>query len=97
MVLMNIMKKGAVPVPYIIALVLGIIVLAILSYWLFFSSGQAGMTIKEYSCRAKKMSYCNEWRMNAWESPPDGLVFCDYAPDCCQFDWAKDLVEDDCK
>lgn len=89
-------KKGAVPIPYIIALVLGVIVIALLAYWLFMSGGEFGTMITESSCQAKKMSYCNRWKFEG--SKPD-KEFCaasgeSYAPECCEF--YGDLDEGEC-
>ncbi len=108
---MKITKKGAIPIPYIIALILGIVVLAIVAYWLFFSSGQFGGTISEASCRAKKMAYCNAWRINGWAEKPNGVddfsTACNgidednrdkyYAPECCRFEWAHSMTLEKCQ
>jgi hypothetical protein len=51
------MKKGAVPVPYIIALLLGIAVIAILGYWFFVLSGQWGGEVNLETCRGKAHTY----------------------------------------
>ena len=52
------MGKAAMPVPYIIALIIGVVVVAVLAYW-FISSGGKGVTIgKEAECTARKAEYC---------------------------------------
>jgi len=92
--------KGAVPVPYIIALILGVLVLGFVTYSLFFSNNEFGSSLREYGCRSRKMTYCN-----AWENDPDSvaefsLACIDkddsdyhprdyYAPNCCEFNWAQ--------
>ncbi len=101
-------KKGAIPIPYIIAIILGVIVLSLVAYWLFFSTNEFGGTISESTCKAKKMAYCNEWRMNAWEQPNGVTGFstdCNsisdennyYAPECCEFTWAHSIKQSDCE
>jgi hypothetical protein len=88
---MILMNKGAVPIPYIIALVLAIIVIALVVYWLFFSSGDFGDIISEKGCEAKKMAYCSEYKTSS--SSTSFSTSCDsindnnkneyYAPECC--------------
>ena len=94
---MKLYEKGAVPIPYIIALVLGVIVIALISYWLFMSGGEFGTAIMESSCQAKKMNYCNTWKLDG--SKPGNEEFCaasgsSYAPGCC--DYYTTLTRADC-
>jgi len=102
-------KKGALPVPYIVAMILAVVVIAIVVYWLFFAYGEGGNAITDATCVAKKMKYCNEWRLNSWGDLPGGKEFsasCEsvkdnrgsyYAPECCSIDWAIDgLSESEC-
>lgn len=52
------MRKAAMPVPYIIALIIGVIVVAVLAYW-FVSSGGKGTKIGiEAECTARKLEFC---------------------------------------
>lgn len=52
------MKKAAMPIPYIIALILGVIVVAVLAYW-FISSGGKGTKIGiEAECKARLLDVC---------------------------------------
>ena len=47
-----------VAIPYIIALIIGVIVIAVLGYW-FISSGGKGSSIgTEAECTARKTEYC---------------------------------------
>jgi len=55
-------SKGAVPIAYIIALLLGIAVLAVIGYWFFIGAGQLGGEITITQCRAKAQNYCNSWK-----------------------------------
>ena len=98
-------NTGAVPVPYIVALVLAIIVLAIIAYWLFFSSHEFGGIITEKGCEVKKMSYCSEWKTVGTQPAELGFAptSCDvtdkdkyYAPECCIFEWARGSLKSDC-
>lgn len=50
--------KKAVAIPYIIALIIGVIVVVVLAYW-FISTGGKGSTIgKEAECTARKTEFC---------------------------------------
>jgi hypothetical protein len=60
------MKKGAVPIPYIIAMLLGIAVVAILGYWFFVLGGQWGGEVTLQRCRSKAVSYCTMWQGNGY-------------------------------
>jgi len=55
------MSKGTLPVPHIIAIVLGIIVLALLGYWFFTTGGTFSGTASEAECRGKFLQYCISW------------------------------------
>ena len=93
--------KGAVPIPYIIALVLAIAVIAIVAYWLFFSGGEFDKMIREKGCDAKLMAYCGEYRLSPVDAPefsgPCGTGSDEYySPDCCSFEKFHGSVEDLC-
>ena len=96
---------GAVPVPYIIALVLAIIVIGLIAYWLFFSGGEFGGIITEKGCEAKKLAYCSEWKTTGTKPAPGAFsTICSsindenrknyYASECCRFGWASDDLSD---
>ena len=57
------MSKGAVPVPYIIALLLGIAVVAIIGYWFFVLSGQTGGEATLSTCNTRAYTYCAGWQV----------------------------------
>lgn len=58
--------KKAVAIPYIIALIIGVIVVAVLAYW-FISSGGKGIDIgKEAECTARKTEYCASQTADVW-------------------------------
>ncbi len=104
---MKMRKTGAVPVPYIIALVLAIIVIALISYWFFVLGGDFGGIITEKACEAKKLAYCSEWKTTGTEPDPgEFTTTCGsitdtnrenyYAPECCRFQWARELNDVAC-
>lgn len=91
---MKLDEKGAVPIPYIIALVLGVVVIALVSYWLFMSGGEFGKAVERSSCQGKKMTYCSAWKLDGKKPGPGTteLEFCStaentdsYAPECCTY------------
>ncbi len=51
------MKKG-VAIPYIIALIIGVIVVAIIGYWLISSGGTGNCVTKEGECNARIFAWC---------------------------------------
>jgi len=52
-------RKGGVPVPYIVAIVLGIAVIGLIGYWLFYSSGKLGGSLAGAECSAKQVEWCS--------------------------------------
>jgi hypothetical protein len=103
------MSKGEVPIPYIIALVLAIVVIGLVVYWLYFTNVDFLKTINEYSCRSKKDAYCNQWKLSGAapkpffaSSPADecpvsqGIADERYAPECCEFSWATGDLRTSC-
>jgi len=65
------MKKGAVPIPYIIALLLGIAVVAILGYWFFALGGQWGGEVTLQRCRTMAHTYCSSWKAVGYRADGD--------------------------
>ena len=73
----NFMRKGAIPVPHIIALVLGIVVIGLLAFWFFILGGRIpGEDIKA-QCEVKRNTYCTQ------------RATCGYAETCSPGDWAS--------
>jgi len=102
---MKMRKTGSVPVPYIIALLLGIIVIALIAYWIFVLGGDFGGIIVEKGCESKKLAYCNTWKTTGTQPAELGFAptNCDatdkdkyYAPECCIFQWARGNLKSDC-
>lgn len=56
------MSKAEVPISYIIALILGVAVVAIIGYWFFVVQGQGGGEMTLDRCRSSAYTYCNIWR-----------------------------------
>ncbi len=46
------------PVPYIIALIIGVVVVAVLAYWFISSGGKGANVGKEAECRARMLEWC---------------------------------------
>jgi len=72
----------AVAIPYVIALVLGIVVIGLLGYWFVFQGGKTIMSGKQAECDAMKFSYCKGFR--GWDrscgfEPSDKNSFCNTA------------------
>ncbi|OGW55099.1 MAG: hypothetical protein A2Y81_05635 [Nitrospirae bacterium RBG_13_43_8] len=65
------MRKGEIPVPYIVALILAVIVIAILGIWFFKSSGDTNTALNEQKCRAKLMAECvgkaDDYNLNPYD------------------------------
>jgi len=54
------MKKG-IAIPYIIALILGIAVVALIGYWFFVLGGRIPGQATLTSCQSKEVAWCGEW------------------------------------
>lgn len=81
------MNKG-IAVPYIIALILGIVVVALLGYWFFVLGGQFGGRASLTECQGKLNLYCNMYATQGSltqdftdDCPGAGT----YAPECCLY------------
>jgi hypothetical protein len=99
-------RKGEMPIPYIIALILGVIVLGLLAYWLYTGGVGFDKTVQESTCRTKVGFYCSSWKTNSYQSDklPNNQKFSAacritsdnkddyYAPDCCSFTWAQTVT-----
>ena len=93
------MSKGAVPIPYIIALLLGIAVVAILGYWFFVLSGLWGGEATLQTCRANAHTYCAGWQALGYTEDDDGNPsvgwFSDKYPACGSYNRALGFSEKD--
>lgn len=78
------MKKGAIPVHYIIALILGIIVVGLLGYWFFVLGGRIPGLVTKTWCDERKHSYCTEWQKVGFESGREPADWDGYATGCTE-------------
>lgn len=86
------MAKGEVPIAYIIALLLGIAVVAILGYWFFVMGGQFGGGTTLEACKTKAYTYCANWQTKGYaydgngkpdlSGPNTGKEFGEAFPEC---------------
>jgi hypothetical protein len=81
------MAKGELPVPYIVALILAVIVIAIIAYLLFTYFSGSNSELKISQCKGKQTQYCLEWYKNspdydALKSPGNWET---YAPGCTSY------------
>jgi hypothetical protein len=96
-------SKGDIPIPYIVALILGIIVIGVIGYWFFVLSGKGGGTASEQFCRAKELTYCSQWSKCDYSTAPGTdcrpgkQTFDKYAPECRSYDWALAVNDDACR
>jgi hypothetical protein len=84
------LRKGALPVPYIVALIIAIIVIAVLVYWFFILSGQGGSEATFRLCQGKLFTYCSQWAVcNYLECQPtkngQAADFYEINPECTPF------------
>jgi hypothetical protein len=54
-------KKGALPVPYIVALIIAIIVIAVLIYWFLIEYIGGNNQVTLALCQGKLRVYCSSW------------------------------------
>lgn len=81
---------------YIVGLILGIAVIAVIGYWFFFLSGKGRLQTDIGFCKAKYIEYCLEWSRNNWdpEDRPKG-GWNSYAQECQTFGFSDN--DRDCK
>lgn len=60
--------KG-VAIPYVIALVLGIVVIGLIGYWFISQGGKTIVTGSKAECDTKTASYCLAWK-NSFPNKP---------------------------
>lgn len=81
-------NKGSIPIPYIIAIIFGIAVIAIIGYWFFTVSSSAGGVGSESECIAMKIAWCNEAVAKNWMKPALAKwdTTCDTEPSNTKYD-----------
>ena len=94
-------SKG-VAIPYIISLILGIVVVALLGYWFFVLGPGISQNASLINCQSKLTNYCNTWRQTGYVGITDFTKACDAAnlagtsaAECCSYaDTLKTTTED---
>ena|SRR3989304_10146677 len=82
--------KGALPVPYIVAIIIAIIVIALLIYWFFVLRNQGIDVATLAVCQGRAITFCSQVASCGYEescAPKDSdgnpvTDFYIYAPDC---------------
>src|SRR3989344_3883831 len=69
----NTMK--AVAIPYIIALILGVIIIGLLGYWLVSQGSKTISTGEQTECTAKQSNYCNVYQVSGFKIEPGGFTW----------------------
>lgn len=64
------MLKGYLPLPYIVALIFAVIVIAVIAYMFFTHTGIFSGTVSKEYCEAQKLKYCYDWQVAGEASPP---------------------------
>ncbi len=72
--MVNHLDKKGIAIPYIIALILGIIVVGVIGYWFFATTGTGGGSAAVANCNAKKLQWCNEWTKTGFQTSPSGTL-----------------------
>ena len=65
-------SKGALPVPYIAALIIAIIVIGVLIYWFFILSKEPTNAFTQAQCQARASIYCTSWATTGYGFDSDG-------------------------
>lgn len=98
------MKKGDIPVPYIVAIIIAIIVIVAIVYWFVYLRGQGDVTVREQLCKGDELYYCTQWATCGLTDSTcrpktlDGKQgFLDHYPACKDFTWAATVTDEDCK
>ncbi len=58
--------KAEVPVSYIIAIIIGIAVIALLGYWFFMTGGGFRNELSSQECISLKSNFCNLWSASGY-------------------------------
>lgn len=66
------MKKGAIPIPYIVALIFGVIVISLIGYWLVNQGGKTITSGATTECDA----LCVAWKNSGFNLKPSGIDKC---------------------
>ena len=77
-------KKGAIPVPYLIAIIFAVAIIAILGYMFFKQIGIFSGELTRAECEARKLTYCARWATSGCDPKvlPFGQEWDVYAKGC---------------
>jgi hypothetical protein len=53
--------KGAIPIPYIVAIIFAIIIIVIIGYWFFTTSNTGSSASSATQCLVAKSNFCQDW------------------------------------
>jgi hypothetical protein len=87
------MAKGEVPVAYIIALIIAIIIIAIVAYMFFTHTGIFEGSSIDAQCNAKRTQYCIEWHRVDPTFSGTGIEWSTFAPGCGAFDQSATICK----
>lgn len=99
------MKKGALPVPYIVAILIALVVIVLLLYWLYYVGFiKFNPQIDRAACESKRIPYCTAWAASNYATDqktgepinPPG-PWDRYAADCVQNNAMPTVTETDCR
>jgi hypothetical protein len=79
------MKKGEIPIPHIVALLLAVVVIALVGYWLFITYGPANPEGHKAACRSAAVTYCSSWNQVGFAIDSDAPTvgwYGDYNSNC---------------
>jgi len=88
------MSKGALPLPYIVAIIFAVIVIALIAYMFFTQTGIFSGVVNKENCEAKRLKYCFDWKIAGEANKPKG-GWANYAPGCTSF--FADVTTPDCE
>jgi len=81
--------KGALPVPHIVAILIGLAVVGLLGYWFFVLSGKFGSEAGEKECMTRIYTACARWREAGFPDEPGNYGLTDSLCKQC-YDVVKD-------
>lgn len=67
--------RKAIAIPYVIALILGVVIIALVGYWIASQGGKSVGTGYTAQCYGKQVSFCTYWRNSAFNVEPKGFTW----------------------
>lgn len=65
----------AVAIPYVIALVLGVVVIGLLGYWFVNQSSKTIGIGSKTECDVQRFNFCQGWKISKFGNEPSGFTF----------------------